>query len=122
MSSYVPSPSFRLGMATNSPEFPLMTFRSRITKQPSKTSVAKAFNLSSGFRNGNTLTSVISMPSLRCHRFLPGAMEQLRAGDPRTGQQKETRNYFFLWRLARRFFLRLCVAIFIRFRFFPDGI
>jgi len=49
-------------------------------------------------------------------------MEQLRAGDPRTGQQKETRNYFFLWRLARRFFLRLCVAIFIRFRFFPDGI
>jgi hypothetical protein len=23
--------------------------------------------------------------------------------------------------LARRFFLRLCVAIFIRLRFFPDG-
>src|SRR5512145_1464737 len=28
---------------------------------------------------------------------------------------------FFLWRLARRRFLRLCVAIFLRLRFFPLG-
>ena len=29
---------------------------------------------------------------------------------------------FFLWRLRRRRFLRLCVAIFLRLRFLPLGI
>jgi len=62
------------------------------------------------------------MPPLRCHWYLPGTSVKIRAGDPHTKQQKEIRYYFFLWRLARRFFLRLCVAIFIRLRFFPDGI
>jgi len=30
--------------------------------------------------------------------------------------------FFFLWRLALLFFLRLWVAIFLRFLFFPEGI
>ena len=29
---------------------------------------------------------------------------------------------FFLWRFRRRFFLRLCVLIFCRLRFLPEGI
>ena len=30
--------------------------------------------------------------------------------------------FFFLWRFLRRRFLRLCVAILCRLRFFPQGI
>jgi hypothetical protein len=38
------------------------------------------------------------------------------------GEQLLCYRFFFLWRIFRRRFLRLCVAILCRLRFFPLGI